>query len=198
MATNEIHLTQPAWLAEEWLAEQGQRPAPNDDHSRLAQVLELAELTVRHGSGGPFAAAVYALDSGELLSAAVNTVVSSHCAAAHAELQALSLAQQKVGNHTLSKRPCVLVSSSEPCTMCLGALAWSGVQQLVFSSSRQDVEQIGFDEGPLTPDWREQLASRGIQVAGPMLADRGRQVLAQYQSLQGEIYNARPAGQTQI
>ncbi|MDF1630473.1 MAG: nucleoside deaminase [Alcanivoracaceae bacterium] len=198
MAANEIHLSQPDWLASEWLAAQRQRPNPADDQGRLQAVLALAALTVAHDSGGPFAAAVYALDTGELISTSVNTVVSNHCAAAHAELQALSQAQQKIGSYTLIDRPCVLVSSSEPCTMCLGAIAWSGVKQLVFSSTREDVEQIGFDEGPTTEEWRQQLTERGIHVIGPMLREEGRQILRDYQSRQGVIYNARPIGPAQI
>ena len=185
MTANEIRLRQPAWLTE-----QLRNPAPPDEQGRLREVLALAALAVRHGSAGPFAAAVYALDSGERLSAAVNTVVSSHCAAAHAELQALSLAQQKINSYSLSGRPCVLISSSAPCTMCLGAIAWSVVKRLVFSASRDDVEQIGFDEGPRTPAWRKQLAQRGISVAGPLLRNQGRKVLADYQAGKGVIYNA--------
>jgi pyrimidine deaminase RibD-like protein len=112
-----VRLIQPDWLRD-WL----RRPSPAaDDRARLAEVIALAGANVDHDLGGPFAAAVYALDDGRRLSAAVNTTITSHCSAAHAELQALSLAQQAMGTHTLESRPCVLVSSSAPCTMCLGA-----------------------------------------------------------------------------
>lgn len=189
MTATEIHLRQPDWL-NEWL----QQPAPGTEQGQLREVLALAGENIRRNSGGPFAAAVYALDTGERLSAAVNTVVSNHCAAAHAELQALSLAQQTLGNHTLAAgRGCVLVSSSAPCTMCLGAIVWSGVQALVFATTRIDVEKIGFDEGPQTPRWRQQLEVRGISVRGPLLQRQGRQVLALYQERAGVIYNGHPA-----
>ena len=188
MTATEIHLRQPDWL-NEWL----QQPAPGTEQGQLREVLALAGENIRRNSGGPFAAAVYALDTGERLSAAVNTVVSNHCAAAHAELQALSLAQQTLGNHTLAGRGCVLVSSSAPCTMCLGAIVWSGVQALVFATTRIDVEKIGFDEGPRTPRWRQQLEGRGISVRGPLLQRQGRQVLALYQERAGVIYNGHPA-----
>jgi tRNA(Arg) A34 adenosine deaminase TadA len=183
MTATEIHLRQPAWLSD-WL----QRPAPDTEQGQLREVLALAGENIRRNSGGPFAAAVYALDSGERLAAAVNTVVSNHCAAAHAELQALSLAQQSLGNHTLTERSCVLVSSSAPCTMCLGAIVWSGVQALVFATTRADVEKIGFDEGPRTPAWRRQLQQRGISVRGPLLQRRGQAVLASYE---GPVYNGQ-------
>jgi len=185
MAEMTIRLTQPAWLGD-WL----RRPAPaNDDDSRIDEILALVREHVERGSGGPFAAAVYDLGTGERLSAALNTTIDSHCAAAHAELQALSLAQQRIGCHTLEAIPCVLVSSSAPCTMCLGAIAWSGVRRLVFATSRKDVEAIGFDEGPATPRWRQELCRRGIGVRGPVQRKQGQAILQLYVERGGPIYN---------
>ena len=180
-----ILLTQPTWL-EAWL----RRPSPpDDDESRIEEVLALAREHVEQGSGGPFAAAVYDLRTGQRLSAALNTTIESHCAAAHAELQALSLAQQRIECHTLEAAPCVLVSSSAPCTMCLGAIAWSGVRRLVFATNRKDVEAIGFDEGPPTPRWRHELKRRGIAVRGPLRRRRGQAILQLYLDRGGPIYN---------
>lgn len=180
-----IRLSQPDWL-HDW----ARRPAPTaDDRARLLEVLALAREHVEHDGGGPFAAAVYRIDTGERLSAAVNTTIVSHCAAAHAELQALSLAQQHVGSHTLDAAPCVLVSSSAPCTMCLGAIVWSGVRRLVFSTPRQDVEAIGFDEGPATARWRQELRRRGIEVRGPLLRRQGQAILRRYLERGGPVYN---------
>lgn len=184
-ATLTIQLSQPDWLGD-WM----RRPdPPDDDRARLAEVLALAGEHVEYDGGGPFAAAVYRLDTGERVSAAVNTTIASHCAAAHAELQALSLAQQHIGSHTLEATPCVLVSSSAPCTMCLGAIAWSGVRRLVFSTPRQDVEAIGFDEGPATPRWRHELLLRGIEVRGPLLRRQGQTILRRYRERGGPVYN---------
>lgn len=180
-----IELSQPDWLRG-WMA----RPAPsNNDDAQLLEVLALAHEHVERDGGGPFAAAVFRIDNGERLGAAVNTTIASHCAAAHAELQALSLAQQWIGSHTLEENPCVLVSSSAPCTMCLGAIAWSGVRRLVFATTRVDVEAIGFDEGPATPSWRQELQFRGIEVRGPLLRARGQAILRRYQERGGLVYN---------
>ncbi|MFO8004158.1 nucleoside deaminase [Thioalkalivibrio sp.] len=180
-----IRLTQPAWLGA-WL----HRPTPpDDDECRIEEVLALAREHVERGSGGPFAAVVYDLRTGQRLGVALNTTIESHCAAAHAELQALSLAQQQIGCHTLDAVPCVLVSSSAPCTMCLGAIAWSGVRRLVFATSRNDVEAIGFDEGPPTPHWRRELHRRGIAVRGPLRRRQGQTILQLYLDRGGPIYN---------
>ena len=190
MSETTFSIRQPDWLAA-WLAG---RALPVSDRERLGEVLALTEESVRRGSGGPFAAIVYDQRSGARLGVAVNTVVANSTALAHAETSALALAQQAQGSFTLAFEggpEALLVTSSAPCTMCLGAIAWSGVSRVLFASTRGDVEAIGFDEGPLTPRWRAQLGARGIRVDGPRCRARAKAVLRDYLQTQGEIYNAR-------
>lgn len=186
----QLTLSLPAWLPGFLAA----RPVPTDDAGRLAEVLALAAENVRRDSGGPFAAAVYEEGTGVRLAVAVNTVVPNHCALAHAETLALGLAQQAAGTHTLAVVPVVLVSSSEPCAMCLGAIAWSGIARLVYASPRGDVEALGFDEGPRTAHWKQALAQRGVQVRGPLARGKARTVLDLYAQRAGIIYNAGGRG----
>jgi len=184
-----ITVRQPTWLAQ-WLAV---RTVPTCDAARLEEVLALTSEAVTRASGGPFAAIVYDQRSGERLAAAVNTVLPNCTALAHAETSALALAQQSLGQYSLAYPggpEALLVTSSAPCTMCLGAIAWSGVQRLLFSTTRNDVEEIGFDEGPATPRWRQELIKRGITVQGPRLRARGQRLLQAYALGQGRIYNA--------
>lgn len=186
-----ICIRQPDWLPR-WLAT---RALPGSDRERLEEVLALTEESVRRGSGGPFAAIVYDQRNGARLGVAVNTVVANCTALAHAETSALALAQQQLGCFSLAFTggpDALLVTSSAPCTMCLGAIAWSGVSRVLFASTRRDVEAIGFDEGPQTPRWRAQLAARGVRVDGPRCRARARQVLMLYSREHGEIYNAHP------
>lgn len=190
MGKTTISIRQPDWLPA-WLAG---RALPTSDRTRLEEVLALTEEGVRRGSGGPFAAIVYDQRSGARLGVAVNTVVANSTALAHAETSALALAQQALGSFSLAIEDgpdALLVTSSAPCTMCLGAIAWSGVSRVLFASTRADVEAIGFDEGPLTPRWRAQLAARGIRVEGPRCRNRATAVLRAYQQRQGQVYNAR-------
>lgn len=190
MGETRFSICQPGWLPV-WLAG---RDLPASDRARLDEVLALTEESVRRGSGGPFAAIVYDQRTGVRLGVAVNTVVANHAALAHAETSALTLAQQAAGHFSLAFEggpDAVLVTSSAPCTMCLGAIAWSGVSRVLFASTRGDVEAIGFDEGPLTPRWRAQLAARGIRVDGPRCRGRAKALLLAYQQQQGEIYNGR-------
>lgn len=160
-------------------------------------VVDLSRRNVQTRSGGPFAAAVFESESGRLVAAATNLVVASHCSAAHAEVLALSFAQQALGRHDLgaANLPAMeLVGSCEPCAMCLGALSWSGVRRLVCAATGADAEVIGFDEGPKPADWVGELRRRGIEVVEGVLRAEAVAVLLTYRQLGGLIYNGRQCG----
>jgi tRNA(Arg) A34 adenosine deaminase TadA len=160
---------------------------------RLA--LELASRNVGACTGGPFGAAVFERDSGALVSVGVNVVMAERCSAAHAEIMALALAQARRGTHTLAADGGIayqLVSTAEPCAMCMGACAWSGIAELVCGARDADVRQLGFDEGPKPRAWRRALAARGIAVVPDVRRQEACAVLARYAASGGHIYNARP------
>lgn len=161
--------------------------------ARMGYVLELMRANIA-ADGGPFAAAVFERDSGLLVAAGANRVVSSHCSAAHAEILALSLAQAKLGTHDLGADgfPAYeLVTSAEPCVMCFGAVIWSGVYGLVCAARSDDVKAIGFDEGPRPENWMDELERRGITVTTGLLRDTACALLRDYCACNGKIYNAR-------
>lgn len=117
-------------------------------------VIDLAHENVARRTGGPFAAAVFRSDDGRCVSAGVNSVMRLNSAVLHAEVVALMFAQARVGSYTLrvADASYELVTSCEPCAMCLGAILWSGVRRLVCGAARSDAERIGFDEGPVFPE----------------------------------------------
>ncbi len=173
-----------------------------DKLDRMRFVLALTERNIREGTGGPFGAAVFERDSGNLVSVGVNVVMATECSAAHAEMMALMLAQKKLGVYDLGQNglpPHQLVSSGKMCAMCLGNVCWSGVQEVVSSAEPEDVEGItGFDEGPTPPDYNAQLERRGIRLLPETLRDEGCRVLQLYVDLGGYVYNAtREQAETQ-
>ena len=183
----------PVWV-EDFLAQSGLAHASVVARMRLA--IELSRRNMAHG-GGPFGACVFETASGRLLAPGVNLVVSSRCSAAHAEMVAVSAAQQVVGGYDLGGpgRPaCELVTSTEPCAMCLGAVPWCGVRRLVCGAREEDARQIGFDEGDKPADWVQSLERRGIAVVRDVCRDEAAAVLRQYAAQGGLIYNARQAG----
>lgn len=162
--------------------------------ARMKLVIDLARRNVERGTGGPFGAAVFELESHKLVAMGVNIVEQSCWSGGHAEMVALALAQQKLRTYDLGGADLPaheLVSSTEPCVMCLGATLWSGVRRLVCGARDADARAIGFDEGPKPPDWAGQLETRGIQVLRDVLRPEAKAVLDLYAQSGGTIYNGR-------
>jgi len=183
--------TLPAWLLER--LEHGGR-AFSTPENRMREVIEYSRLNVLHGTGGPFGAAVFDADSGRLIAGGVNRVVPLSASIAHAEMLAISAAQQQLGSFDLGAEGlprCELVTSCEPCAMCFGAIPWSGIKSVVCGAASEDAERIGFDEGPRHPDWVGELEARGIGVVTGLCRSEAARVLADYQANRGLIYNAR-------
>jgi tRNA(Arg) A34 adenosine deaminase TadA len=162
-----------------------------EDRMRLA--IQLSRENVLRGTGGPFGAAVFESDSGALVAAGVNSVTRLHNAVLHAETLALMLAQHRLGSFTLSGPGLPaheLVTSCEPCAMCLGAAFWSGVRRLVYGANRADATALSFDEGPVFPESYAYLEERGIAVVRDVLRADAAAVLELYRETGGPIYNA--------
>jgi len=180
----------PAWC-EDALA--GDVVADSPD-ARMAFAVDLAERNVAAGTGGPFAAAVFESESGQLIAAGVNVVVASSMAIAHAEMVAIALAGAATGSHDLATHGATeLIVSTEPCAMCLGAVGWSGVTSLVCGARDEDARAVGFDEGVKPARWAADLEAAGIAVTRDVRRDAAAAVLVRYVESGGMIYNGRAA-----
>lgn len=182
-------------LVPEWLPD-ALPPEPvvlRDPRERMELVVRLSRLNVEHGSGGPFAAAVFEMETGRLVAAGVNRVVPDSCSAAHAEVVALGLAQRRLATHDLASggRRHELVASTEPCVMCFGAVHWSGVRQLVCGARAEDARTVGFDEGTKPDGWIGVLERRGVTVLRDVAREEARDVLELYRRRGGPVYNPR-------
>jgi tRNA(Arg) A34 adenosine deaminase TadA len=112
----------------------------------------------------------------------------------HSEIVALILAQQKIESFDLGAEGLPefeLVSSTEPCAMCLGAIPWSGIRSLVCGARDEDARKIGFDEGDKPDMWWKSLEQRQIQVTRDVLRHEAAAVMQKYFDQGGIIYNGR-------
>jgi len=187
----EVILHLPGWT-EMLLVDADRSYLTAEDRMRL--VIKLAQLNIEHQTGGPFGAAIFELRTGRLMAVGVNLVESANCSIAHAEMVAIALAQQAAGHYDLGSKEgtaCELVTSVEPCAMCLGAIPWSGVRSLVCGARDEDARRIGFDEGAKPDHWVKSLESREIRVLRDVLREPAQAVLLDYQKRGGLIYNAR-------
>jgi tRNA(Arg) A34 adenosine deaminase TadA len=105
------------------------------------------ELAVRSREAGdqPFGAVLVGAD-GELVAEALNTRNLERDLAAHAEMNLVRRAVHLVRLEELAR--CTLYSSSEPCLMCAGVIAWSGIGTVVFGGSQRALMSIPVPRPP--------------------------------------------------
>jgi tRNA(Arg) A34 adenosine deaminase TadA len=191
LALPEIRLRLPGWVRS-CLTAPGHVYGSVEERMRLA--VALSRENMARGTGGPFGAAVFDMDTGRLVAPGVNLVLSSRWCGAHAEMVAFAVAQRALGTHDLGgpgMPACELVTSTEPCAMCVGAATWSGVRRIVCGARDEDAREIGFDEGAKMERWAEALRGRGIEVVRDVLREEARAVLEAYEASGGIIYNGR-------
>ena len=190
MKKNSLTLSLPEWI-DDFLKEYQFPLVRNEERMRF--VLKLTLQNIEKTTGGPFGAAVFERESGQLVSVGVNVVLKQGCSAAHAEMMAIMLAQKELGTHDLGIAELPefqLVTSGKMCAMCLGSVVWSGVREVLASAQPEDVENIvGFDEGPAPADYDQQLEKRGISIIPSFLREEGCEVLQRYVDLEGVVYN---------
>jgi tRNA(Arg) A34 adenosine deaminase TadA len=166
------------------------------DEDRMALAVALSQLNIERG-GGPFGAVVFA--GTRVAAAGVNRVLDTGFSIAHAEIVAIMRAQQGRGGAGLpvgggsgdEAERFSLVTTTEPCCQCFGAVVWSGIDRLVCGATTEDAEAIGFDEGPKPEAWPATLERRGIEVKLRVRRDEARAVLNEYARRGGPIYGLR-------
>lgn len=188
MQTRPILIDLPEWVHE--VVDVDRRYTSDEERMRLA--IELSRENVIRRTGGPFGAAIFNADTGELVSVGVNSVVRLNNCTLHGEMVAIMGAQARLECFTLRSPdgPAYeLVTSCEPCAMCLGASLWSGVRRVVCGAHRDDAVRLNFEEGPVFPESHAYLEARGIQIVHGVLREEAAAVLELYQSTAGVIYN---------
>ncbi len=79
----------------------------------------------------PIGAVVVA--NGMIIGRGHNLTETLHDVTAHAEMQAITAAEEYLGGKYLDQ--CTLYVTVEPCVMCAGAIAWSQLGRLVFGAA---------------------------------------------------------------
>ena len=162
------------------------------DEERMQLAIAVSRENVERDTGGPFGAAIFERDSGRLVAVGMNSVVRLHNCTLHGEMVAFMMAQARLRSFTLNAPHLPaheLVTSCEPCAMCLGATLWSGVRRVVYAANRDDAARLHFDEGPVFPESYHYLEERGIKIVRNFLREDAVAVLEQYRARSGTIYN---------
>ncbi len=102
------------------------------DTSNDAQFLELALAQARESAAnGEVPVGAVVVKDGKVIATGRNSPMGSHDPTAHAEINALRAAAQKLGNYRLDG--CDLYVTLEPCAMCVGAILHSRIRRVVYA-----------------------------------------------------------------
>lgn len=184
----EVHIEYPDWVDSvvKW-------DIPyNTQEDRMRLAIAVSRMNVEKDTGGPFGAAIFESETGQVVAVGMNSVVRLSNCTLHGEMVAFMMANQRVGSFSLNAPGLPkheLHTSCEPCAMCLGATLWSGVHRVVCGAAREDASLLKFEEGPVFPESYKYLEDRGITVVRNVLRDEARAVLELYRSRSGKIYN---------
>jgi len=97
-------------------------------------------------TGPAFTAAI--LHEGRELVRGRNTARADQDPTHHAEVVTIAKAAAALGRRNLSG--CTLVSSCQPCEMCLAAMRWAGIDRVIYGARQEDVDAEMFRFPDLT------------------------------------------------
>lgn len=117
---------------------------------------------------------VLVADNGEILASAGNETVSMHDPVGHAEIIALRMASQKIGNYRLPGT--TLYVTLEPCAMCAGAMVHARIERLVFGATDPKTGAVISKYGI----GRDGLLNHSFKVSGGVMEDECSQLLRDF------------------
>ncbi|MFY9141860.1 nucleoside deaminase [Sulfuricurvum sp.] len=97
---------------------------------------------MRVNDGGPFGAVIVQND--QIISQTHNEVLRTNDPTAHAEINAIRAASQKLGRFDLSD--CTLYTTCYPCPMCMGAILWAKIPIVYYGATEADATKGGFND----------------------------------------------------
>lgn len=108
------------------------------------------------------------VNENEIISKSSNMVELLNDSTAHAELIAITSAQNSLNNKNLDG--CILYTTLEPCLMCHGAIYWSKINTVVYGASD---EKRGFSRHNLEID-------RKINIVKGVMEEESRELLENF------------------
>jgi tRNA(Arg) A34 adenosine deaminase TadA len=145
-----------------------------EDRVYMARAYELARYATTHG-GGPFGALL--VKDGKILAEYSNRVLATGDITQHAETGLISAFSPRIDRKTFAAS--TLYTSTEPCTMCCGAIAFSGIGRVVYGTSEAPfLQAMGLppDADPLTSHEVLRRIAPGTKVLGPLMEPEGLKI----------------------
>ena len=138
-----------------------------DDKYYIEKAIELAYQAKESGDN-PFGS-ILVDENGKIIMEDQNTQITENDITGHPELKIARRAAKEYDKEFLRK--CTMYNSAEPCTMCTGAIYWSGIGRIVFGISKSRLNELKTDgEGSIKYSIHELLtnSNKTFEVVGPM------------------------------
>ena len=147
----------------------------NSPEEFLRRAIVLAHQSRQQG-GDPFGA-VLVFDN-RIVHESTDRSVESSDPTFHAELSVISEYCRQ--QHQFRLKNFTLYTSCEPCLMCAGAIHWSGITQVVFSTSQQMLQQLSGGRRKPTLASLLNAERQRVEIIGPLLPEEGLSVFEGY------------------
>lgn len=148
----------------------------------MREAILLASQNIDKQGGGPFGAVV--VKDGVVIAAAANHVTTHNDPTAHAEVNAIREACQKLNTFDLSD--CEIYASCEPCPMCLSAIYWARIDKVYYAADRYDAQDAGFDDSLIYDELSTPVENRKLRIV-QMLPSEGKVPMEKWKETEGKI-----------
>jgi len=147
--------------------------------------IEAARKTMQTDIGGPFGAAL--IDpNGQILAVASNAVLETHDPTAHAEINVIREASRLLNTYDLLG--CTLVTTAYPCPMCLGAIMWANIKDVIYGCDLEDAASIGFRDDLMYDVIRDKGKKSDLLNISTQERDACLKLFVEYQAQNKTIY----------
>lgn len=134
--------------------------------------------------GGPFGCVI--TKNNKVVARAANSVIPSHDATAHAEVNALRAAGKKKKSPFLDG--CTAYSTTEPCPMCFTACHWARISRIVYGSRTSDSKKTGFNELEITDATLKRLGKSKVELKDGVLRSECLALFDEWKKAGGKHY----------
>lgn len=148
---------------------------PLDHETYVRRALNLAEKAARRGDE-PYGSVLVHDD--EIVMEASNRIHTEGDIALHPELTLARRAAREFDPETRAET--VMYTSTEPCPMCSGGVSIAGLGAVVYSVSGATAAEIWESTPPIPCEEVCERWGRTVDVHGPVLGERGRQIHHDY------------------
>ncbi|KAA1190190.1 nucleoside deaminase [Photorhabdus heterorhabditis] len=123
----------------------------------MREAIEEAKKSAKY----PFGAVIVNRNSGEILSRGVNSWVKNPIL--HGEIQAINHYVTLYGNQGWNN--VALYTTAEPCSMCMSALVWTGIREVIWATSISGLRNMGIRQIDISA---QEIAERASSFYSPI------------------------------